>query len=208
MESKWLEWAQRLQAIAQSGLHFTESHYERERYEGIRQISAEIFAQHTNLDCSIEDIINLFGKQEGYATPKVDTRGVVIHDSKILLVKESIDHKWTLPGGWADVCSTPKENVEREMWEESGFEVEAKKLAAVYDRSIRNHYPPLPFHVYKLFFLCEITGGEAKTSDETEAVDFFDPNHLPELSISRTNEEQIHRMFEHYHNPTLPTDFD
>jgi len=208
METKWLDWARRLQAIAQTGLHYSNNQFDIERFESIRQISAEIISEHTNLECTIEDIVNLFGQQEGYATPKVDTRAAVFRDGNILLVKERIDHKWTLPGGWADVCSSPKENSEREVWEESGFEVKATKLAAIYDRELRNPYPPMPFHVYKLFFICEIIRGEATISNETEAVEFFDEHNLPELSMGRVTHDQIHRMFAHYRNPNLPTEFE
>jgi ADP-ribose pyrophosphatase YjhB (NUDIX family) len=139
----------------------------------------------------------------------VDVRGVVFKASKILLVREILDnHRWTLPGGWADVNETPGESVEREVFEESGFHTKAVKLLAVYDRTKQGHPNPFPYHVYKLFFLCEIIGGNAAISQETSEIDFFSEDHIPELSTSRVTRNQIERFFEHYRNPDWPTDFD
>ncbi|MBN2330124.1 MAG: NUDIX hydrolase [Candidatus Omnitrophica bacterium] len=206
MDPQWLTWAKRLQAISQTGLTYAKDPFDRERYQEVRQIAAEITAGGSNE--SVERLLELFGRQEGYATPKVDVRGVVFSHDKILLVKERIDDAWTLPGGWADIGQSPKECVVREVMEESGYVVRALKLLAVYDREKHPHHPPLPFHIYKHFFLCEIVGGEARCSSETSAVDFFSETDLPPLSITRITPEQIHRMFEHYRNPALPCDFD
>src|SRR3954471_16706679 len=118
-EPRWLRWAREVQAIAQTGLHFAESAYDRERYEKLSKLASEVFAEHTNL---FEPAVRaIFDQQEGYATPKVDVRGVVFQGDKILLVRERSDGLWTLPGGWADVNDSPSEAVEREILEESGF---------------------------------------------------------------------------------------
>ena len=206
MEPKWLDWAKRLQAIAQNGLTFAEGHFDVERYEQVRQIAAEILADKA--DAKIEEVVDLFVREQGYATPKVDVRGAAFRDGRILLVKETSDGLWALPGGWADVGESPSESVEREVWEESGFKVKAMRLAAVYDRSKHPHKPLMHYHIYKLFFICEITGGEPTTSCETEEVAFFDENDLPELSITKTLPEQIAKMFEYYRRPELPVHFD
>jgi ADP-ribose pyrophosphatase YjhB (NUDIX family) len=198
--------ARKLQATAQTGLEFNTNEYDRERYELISQIAAELMAAHC--DTPIETFQQMFAQQSGYATPKVDVRAAVFRDGKILLVREAADGLWTMPGGWSDVNDSPREAVEREVIEESGFRVRAKKLAAVYDRAKHPHEPPLPFHVYKMFFVCEIVGGEAKTSRETLEVGFFAPDALPPLSVSRNLAFQIHRLFEHANNPALATDFD
>jgi ADP-ribose pyrophosphatase YjhB (NUDIX family) len=206
-EPHWIQWARALQAISQTGLHFTEGLYDKERYQKIAKIAAEILSQHTNL--SEEKILELNASEFGYATPKIDVRGVVFKDSKILLVREVADHdRWTIPGGWADVNDTPSQAVVREVFEESGFETQVVKLLAVYDRAKQGHIPPFPFHVYKLFFLCEITGGFAHAQGETSEVAFFGEFEIPELSIARVKEEQIRRCFHHVRNPDLPTDFD
>jgi ADP-ribose pyrophosphatase YjhB (NUDIX family) len=144
---------------------------------------------------------------DGYVTPKIDVRGAVFQDDQILLVRERSDGKWTLPGGWADVNETPTQAVEKEIMQESGFIAKAVKLAAVYDRNLHNP-PPSFFHGWKLFFLCDRVGGEARISDETDAVDFFTLDSLPPLSKGRTVEWQIERMYVHHRDRSLPTEYD
>jgi len=205
-EANWLRWAKQLAALSQDGLAYSKIQYDIERYEQIRQIAAEMIAEGSDLDA--QSFVELFAREEGYATPKVDVRGAVFRDNKILLVKEMLDDAWTLPGGWADPCQSASEAVAREVFEESGFEVCVTKLAAVYDRSKHPHVPATPFHIYKLFFLCQITGGQPTTSHETTDVAFFALEDIPELSVSRTLPFQIGRMFDHLHDPSLPTDFD
>ena len=198
--------ARKLQATEQTGLEFNQNEYDRDRYELISRIAAELMAAHC--DTPIETFQKMFGEQSGYATPKVDVRAAVFHEGKILMVREAMDGLWTMPGGWADVNDSPREAAEREVWEESGFRVRVTKLAAVYDRAKHPHDPPLPFHVYKMIFMCEILSGEARPSRETPEVGFFAPDALPPLSVSRILEFQIHRAFEHAKNPALATDFD
>ncbi len=205
MESKWLAWAKHLQAIAQNGLTFADDLFDVERYEQVRQIAVEILAEHSNLDATQAKAI--FANGSGYATPKVDVRGVVFQEDAILLVKERSDGLWTLPGGWADVNESPRECVEKEIFEESGYRTTAVKLLAVYDRNKHPH-PPIPHHTYKLFFLCNLTGGRPTYSIETNGVAFFHEDALPPLSISRVTPEQIGRMFDHYRHPDWLTDFD
>ena len=203
---KWLDWARQIQALAQTGLAFSQIDYDIQRYRQLEGIAAEIVSAHTTL--LPEPIVENFHLQAGYATPKIDVRGAVIHDGKILLVQERSDGFWTMPGGWADVGETPSDMVKREVWEESGFEVEVKKLIAVHDA---NRIPGTRmefYHAYKLIFLCAITGGEARVSNETSSVDFFDPEHLPPLSIHRTSPMMIQEAFTHLANPNLPAFFD
>jgi ADP-ribose pyrophosphatase YjhB (NUDIX family) len=207
MEPTWLRWAKELQAIAQIGLAYpTGNHFDRERYERIREIAAEMMAAGGGMDK--ESLLGLFEREEGYATPKVDVRGVVFREDKILLVREVADGGWTLPGGWADVNESPKESVVREVREESGYEARPMKLLAVYDRSKHGHAPAFPYHVYKLFILCELTGGVARASVETNGVGFHGEDDLPELSVSRVTASQIRRFFEHRRHPEWPTEFD
>jgi ADP-ribose pyrophosphatase YjhB (NUDIX family) len=205
-EPKWVGWARELQAIAQTGLHFSESEYDRERYKRILEISIEIFADYSSGSPVL--IQGLFKNQTGYATPKVDVRGVVFRDNKLLLVQERSDGLWTLPGGWADVNDSPSEAVEREIVEESGFQAKAERMLAIFDRSKHGHEPPFPFHVYKLFILCRLEGGEARPSAETLAVKFYHENEIPPLSISRVTREQIQFCFEAQKNSGRPCRFD
>jgi ADP-ribose pyrophosphatase YjhB (NUDIX family) len=198
--------ARKLQATAQTGLEYNQNEYDRERYESISHIAAELMAVHC--DAPIETFRKMFTEQSGYATPKVDVRVAAFREGKILMVREAMDGLWTMPGGWADVNDSPREAAEREVWEESGFRVKAVKLAAVYDRAKHPHEPPLPFHVYKMFFVCEILSGVATPSRETPEVGFFSLDALPPLSVSRVLEFQVRRLFEHAKNSELATDFD
>ncbi|TCN01993.1 ADP-ribose pyrophosphatase YjhB (NUDIX family) [Paenibacillus sp. BK033] len=198
MEPKWLEWAKQMQAIAQTGLTYAKDVYDIERYEALRRMSIEILAEYTSV--SHEQIVLAFASDKGYATPKTDIRAVVFRDNKLLLVKEKIDGGWSLPGGWSDMGYSPKEIAVKETQEEAGFDTAAVRLLAVLDKKFHNH-PPSPYHVYKMFILCEIIGGEATAGVETSDVGFFGIDELPELSIERNTLEQVQLMFEYLHNP-------
>jgi ADP-ribose pyrophosphatase YjhB (NUDIX family) len=202
----WLEWSRKLQAIAQNGLLFTENQYDRERYESVREIAAQIMSAASGEP--IETITGIFAAQTGYATPKVDVRGVVFRHEQILLVREAQDNLWTLPGGWADPNESPSESVTREILEETGFTTRALKLLAVFDREKHAHIPPYPFHVYKLLILCEIESGAPRPSSETLEVAFFPENSIPDLSLARVTPSQISRCFQHKYHPEWPADFD
>ena len=206
MDPSWLRWARGLQAIAQNGLAFATDAYDRERYEAVRKVAAEMMAAKSDTDTG--SVLQLFARESGYATPKVDLRGAVFKDSRILLVREVSDGKWSLPGGWADVNDSPSANIIREITEESGFETRVRKLAAVLDRSRHPHVPVAPYHVYKMFFVCEITGGAPKPNHEIHDVGFFREDAIPELSLARVLPTQIERMFLHWRQPDLPTEFD
>ena len=204
-ESGWLHWVRRVQAIAQNGLTYTEGPFDRERYQELQRVGAEMLAA---LGGGEPDAVHaLFAREAGYATPKVDVRGVVFREGRILLVRETSDGLWTLPGGWADVGETPAEAVVKEIREESGYQARAVRLLAVYDRD-RHDVPPLPWAVYKLFVRCEITGGEAAHSIETDGIGWYEEDRIPPLSTGRVTPAQIRRMFEHLREPGLPTDFD
>jgi len=208
-----LDLLRRILALSRTGLHFTGEQYrsdgsrafDAERYEEIGQLAARLIAQQT--DAPLAEILKAWHADDGYVTPKVDVRGALFRDNKVLLVRERSDGKWALPGGWADVNETPSQAVLKEIEQESGFTARVVKLAGVYDRKTRNH-PPSVFYIWKLFFLCEITGGEARISNETDAVEFFAVDALPELSTGRTIAWQIERLYAHHLNRILPTEFD
>ncbi|MFC1525584.1 NUDIX hydrolase [Candidatus Latescibacterota bacterium] len=205
MEPQWLVWTRRLQALAQNGLAFTDDPFDRERYEELRQIAAEMAASGTA--DQVPTLVDLFSRDSWYATPKIDMRGAVFNGDRLLFVKEKSDGRWTLPGGFADVGSSPAENVAREVREESGFSVRPIKILAVYDRS-RHPHPPHGYHVYKIFVLCDLEGGRAQSSIETTEVDFFPEDEIPPLSVARVTAPQIDRVFAHHRHPDRPTDFD
>jgi ADP-ribose pyrophosphatase YjhB (NUDIX family) len=204
----WLIWSRELQALAQTGLAFSRDPYDRERYEALHAMAVRMMAHQSGVpEARIE---SLFAGESGYATPKVDVRGAVFdREDRLLMVRERMDQgRWTLPGGWADVNFTPAENVVKEVREESGFEVRVRKLAATWDRTRQGHAAKL-FSCVKLFFLCEVTGGEARSGLETSEVGWFAENALPaDISLGRVLPHQLQRMFQHQRNAALPTDFD
>jgi ADP-ribose pyrophosphatase YjhB (NUDIX family) len=205
----WLGWVARLQAIAQAGLELTEGVYDRERYAALRTLATEIAAAHLELPTLAERLRleELLAGDAGYPTPKVDVRALVRRDGEVLLVRERADGRWALPGGWADVGWAPSAMVEREVAEESGFDVRARRLLALWDRS-RHNPGPFPHSVYKVAIACDLVGGSARPSIETLEVGWFPPDPLPELSTGRITAAQIHRLVELDEHPELPPDLD
>ncbi|QBD74595.1 NUDIX domain-containing protein [Ktedonosporobacter rubrisoli] len=205
MDPQWLQWAKMLQSMAQTGLTYASDPYDIERYKALQELAFEIMAANAHID--VGDVRRLFEAESGHATPKVDVRAAVFKDNKILMVKERSDGGWTLPGGWADVGEAPAIAAVREAWEESGYQVRATRLLAVYDRDKHGH-PPLPYHIYKIFFECELLGGKPTTSSETDDVAFFAEDELPPLSLTRIVPAQIQRFFAMHRDPTAAADFD
>ena len=199
-----VEWAKRVAALAKTGLHYALNAYDEDRYQQLLDIAADMLADKADSESSRLQLI--LAADDGYVTPKVDVRGAVFRDGKVLLVREAADGRWTLPGGWADVGDAPSQAVEREIREESGYETRAVKLLALEDRKRR--HPPSVNEVYKVAFLCQLIGGEARTSAETTAVGWYGEDELPPLSQGRVTAGQIKRWFRHWREPDLPTEFD
>lgn len=205
--TKSIEIARELAAIAQSGLHYGRDVYDRERYQRLAVIAAEILADQSNV--STEDVLEWNRDEFGYATPKVDVRAYIERDGRVFLIREDSDAgRWTLPGGWADVNSTPSENVIREVKEESGYDVEVHRLLAVLDREKQGHQPSYPFHIYKMFFHASIVGGQPVKNHESSECGFFELDDLPELSTSRVLESQILSFRRQCQSGQKSTDFD
>jgi ADP-ribose pyrophosphatase YjhB (NUDIX family) len=207
-EERLLELIQRLAAVSQTGLAFAQSPFDVQRYEEVGEIAAEL-ASHGEPDAL--RVAAIFRSDDGYVTPKMIVRSAVFSQTErgphILMVRETVDGRWTLPGGWIDLGESPADAAEREVLEETGMTVAAEKLAAVFDKR-RHDHPPAPHHAYLLFFLCRLESGSLTPSIETSEVGWFPADRLPELSTGRATEEQIRRMFDHFQDPTLPTDFD
>lgn len=202
---RWLEWAREIQSLSQTGAHYAENDYQRERYQRLTEIAAEIVREYSETDFNA--LLKAFQVQKGYATPKIDVRGAVFNGDKLLLVRERQDNGWTMPGGWADVGDVPSQAAEREVWEEAGFRVKASKVIGVYDA---NRVGPLEFfHAFKIVFLCDLIDGEARTSSETSEVAFFGKTEIPtHLSGERTKPRQIQDAFVALENPAVATMFD
>ena len=154
---KWFAWAQEIFSLSQSGITYSGNQYDIDRYRRLQEITAEMISSQS--DMAQEAVLESFSMQAGYITPKVDVRGAVIRENKILLIQERADDKWAMPGGWADLGNSPASVAEREVFEESGFHVKAEKVVAVIDA---NRIEPMEFyHAYKIIFLR--LGSEAPT---------------------------------------------
>jgi ADP-ribose pyrophosphatase YjhB (NUDIX family) len=195
-------------ALAQNGLTYAEGPYYLDRYRQLADLAAGLLAAVTGRPSG--DLALELGRDSGYATPKVDVRGVLFDPTeRVLLMRERSDGLWSLPGGWADPLDSPSTAVAREIREETGYGAEAIKLAACWDRDVQGHQPPLAVHAYKLFFICRATGVIGPPDAlETLDVGWFDLAELPPLSTSRVTEAQLVRMREHQRDLSRPTDFD
>jgi ADP-ribose pyrophosphatase YjhB (NUDIX family) len=198
----------RLAAIAQDGLVFSHDDYDIDRYQKVSALAAELMSAVSGRDAA--ELAIEISRDSGYATPKIDVRGVIFDDDeRVLLMRERTDGKWSLPGGWADPGDTPSQAVTREILEETGHQAEAVKLLACWDRERQGNPPPMPVHVYKLFFLCRQTGpAQAPAALETLDVGWFSLTELPPLSLGRVNHRQLERALVHHRDPSLPTEFD
>ena len=202
---KWLELAIEIQSLAQAGLAYTNNVYDIERYNRLREISAEMLSIKT--DISLEKIKDLFCNENGYQTPKIDTRAAIFKDDKILLVHESND-TWSLPGGWCDVLESIGTNTIKEVKEETGLDVINKKLIAVQDRNKHNK-PIYAYGVCKTFILCEVIGGEFLENIETTEIKYFSIDELPNnLAEEKNNKEQIEMCFKAYKDNNWVTQYE
>lgn len=200
----WLQWAIELQSLAQAGLTYGKDVYDRERYERIREISAEIICLKTEIPSEI--VKDLFCNETGYQTPKIDTRAAIFENGKILLVREN-DGKWTLPGGWCDVNISVGENTVKEVKEEAGLDVVPEKIIAVQDRA-KHNLPLYAYGICKIFVQCSVLGGQFQKNNETTESHFFAMDELPELATAKTTEGQIRMCFDAFLAEHWQTQFD
>ena len=202
---RWLKWAMEIQSLAQSGLAYTQNKYDIERYERLREISAEILSEKTSLN--LDKVKNLFCNEKGYQTPKLDTRAAIFKGNKILLVHEN-NGTWALPGGWCDVLESVKSNTEKEVKEETGLDAKAVKIISIQDRNKHNK-PAYAYGVCKVFVLCDILGGEFIENIETTGTQYFSLDDLPSnLAEEKSNKEQIEMCFNAYYDKNWQTQFD
>lgn len=203
-DKKWLEWAVELQAIAQSGLHYTKDCFDQERFERIREISAEIISRQSEIP--VEKVKDLFCCESGYQTPKIDSRAAIFKNNMILLVKEA-DGKWSLPGGWVDVNLSVKENMIKEVKEEAGLDVEVEKVIAVQDRE-KHNLPIYAYKICKIFIQCSVIGGSFKANNETTDSRYFSLEELPPLATEKSTAEQIKMCFQAFYDQDWKTILD
>jgi ADP-ribose pyrophosphatase YjhB (NUDIX family) len=198
----------RLSALAQDGLTYADGDYDRDRYEQVGRLAAELLSVLSGRPA--DELAVELGRDSGYATPKIDVRGVIFDDrERVLLMREKADGLWSLPGGWADPGDAPSAAVTREVLEETGYRSAAVKLIACWDRELQDNPPPMPVHVYKLFFLCRRNGAaQPPAALETLGVGWFGLGSLPPLSLGRVNRRQLERALAHHRDLSLPTEFD
>jgi ADP-ribose pyrophosphatase YjhB (NUDIX family) len=199
-----IDWIRRLQTISQAGLTYSRDPYDRERFEQLQALAAEMAVDDPADAPRALEVLRL---EQGYATPKVDVRAVVARSGKLLLMREAQDGRWSLPGGWADLGEPPSQVAEREVLEETGYVVRAVKLLAVWDNTKHQH-PASVWHTYKLFLRCELEGGAPHYGHETLDSGFFGADELPPLSLPRVTASQLERLFAHLEHPDYPSDFD
>lgn len=198
-------WAMNLQSLAEAGLHYGHDVFDRERYEEIRRIAGEMMSARTGIPK--EKLKTLFLGDEGYQTPKIDTRAAIFKDNRILLVREKKTQEWSLPGGWNDYDQTTAQNCVKEAREEAGRIVEPIKIIAVQDRNNHNK-PVIATNITKIFYLCKEISGKFTPNDETDACDYFNLDNLPKLSLGRNTKEQIAMCFDANNDPNWDTRFE
>ena len=204
LKEPWLKWAIEIQSIAQIGLTYTKDEYDKERYEQLRNIASEMLSYKT--DIPVDKVKNLFCNEQGYQTPKLDTRAAIFKDDKILLVHEK-NGFWSLPGGWVDILESIESNTIKEVKEEAGLDVVAKKVIAIQDRN-KHNTPIYPYGVCKVFVECEVMGGEFVENIETVEIGYFSIDNLPRLAEEKCTQKQVEMCFEAKNNKNWQVYFD
>ena len=204
LKEPWLKWAMEIQSIAQIGLTYTKDEYDKERYEQLRNIASEMLSYKA--DIPVDKVKNLFCNEEGYQTPKLDTRAAIFKDDKILLVHEK-NGFWSLPGGWVDILESIESNTIKEVKEEAGLDVVAKKVIAIQDRN-KHNTPIYPYGVCKIFVECEVMGGEFVENIETVEIGYFSIDNLPRLAEEKCTQKQVEMCFEAKNNKNWQVLFD
>lgn len=204
---QWLKWVSELRSIAEAGLAYSRDPYDQQRFAQLQELAAEIVASYTGTP-ETRVVLEAFQADSGYVTPKIDVRGVVFREGRVLMVKERSDGCWTFPGGWVEPGESPREAVEKEVREESGYEVRATRILAIDERG-RHGHPHMLHTSWKIFMLCELTGGKAAADGfEIDEVGWFSETAIPPLSQTRVVPEQVKRMFSYQREGRLITEFD
>ena len=204
LSERWLNWAIELQAIAQAGLAYSPNAFDKERFRRVRQIAAEMVSVKSGWPLS--EVETVFCGEQGYPTPKLDTRAAIFEAGKILLVRER-DGRWSLPGGWVDVTQSIGENAVKEVREEAGLEARALRLIAVQDRD-RHNPPRYIYPICKIFVLCEGLGGAFTQNLETTESGYFALSEMPPLATEKCTRAQVEMCFAAAADPHWQAPFD
>ncbi len=180
------EFIKKVNAIAHIGLTYSTDEYAIDNYKELLDESTKMLVDYMGLDVKPYDIYQDYM----YPTPQPCVRTIVVQDDKILFVREAKMHdagKWSLPGGWCDIDTSPAEAAEKEVLEESGYKVKITKLLGIQDRS--KYIQSKMYSTYNIFFLAEVVGGKNDPNFEVTEADWFSFDDLPELSTKTTLEE-------------------
>ncbi|SDL30236.1 NUDIX hydrolase [Halarsenatibacter silvermanii] len=202
----WLSYARRLQTIAQAGLTYSENKYDRERFKEIQKIGAEILREYSSLEK--EKAEDLLESEIGYPTPRVDVRAAIFRKGDILMVKEKINDRWSLPGGWADIEWSLKENLIKEAHEEAGVEINPRRIIGVFDRGTKDEEALSFYGIYKIFVECDFISMDFQENIETSTAKFYGRDDLPNISKERNTEEEIKLCFEARNKENFEAKFD
>jgi ADP-ribose pyrophosphatase YjhB (NUDIX family) len=179
--------ADQIRALAATGLHFTEGPFDRERYEKLLELAARLAALGSGESAAATEAL-FRAADDGYVTPKLDVRLALFRGDSVLLIRERMDGRWSLPGGYVDVGDSPSEAAVREAAEEAGVIARVERLAGVFDTRLQPDCPPHLFHIHKLVFVGKLADPAAEPRAGSEATDagWFPVDRLPELSLGRT----------------------
>ena len=203
-KNRWLDWAKELQDLSQNALAYCKDIYDIERFRRIRDISAEMMAEITDLP--IRQVKDYFCSGDGYQTPKIETRAAVFRDGGILLVQER-NGLWSMPGGWVDYDQSVGRNAVKEVYEEAGMVVEAERLIALEDRN--RHHPKRTAHeILSVLVLCRYVSGSFQPNTETVDSGFFTLDDLPPLGTGKTTREHIELSYKALNDPEWKVLFD
>ena len=180
-------------AITDTGLTYTKDPYDRERYEDLRQILCSLLQDQTKLNK--EELTAILKPTGSYATPLMDVRAWIVQDQKICLVRGQGEETWALPGGFGEVGYSPKENIRKEVQEETGFSAEVGSLLAVFDT---NRFQLQNKQYAKFVFDCQLLDGHFNENQEVAELGFFDIASLPPLSEKRITQEQMEILWQVY----------
>ena len=184
---------QRMLAITDTGLTYTKDPFDRERYEDLRQILWSVLQDQTELNQ--EELTAILKPTGSYATPLMDVRAWIVQDQKICLVRGQGEDTWALPGGFGEVGYSPKENIRKEVQEETGFSAEVGSLLAVFDT---NRFQLQNKQYSKFVFACQLLDGHFQENQEVAELGFFDVENLPPLSEKRITKKQMEILWQVY----------
>jgi 8-oxo-dGTP pyrophosphatase MutT (NUDIX family) len=189
--------ADEVRAMAANGLHWAGNEYDRARYERLLSVAAEMLAMADTRPAP--EIERVFRGNLGARSPLVGVDAAVFDEAgRVLLVQRADNGRWCMPGGLADVGESPAQAAEREVWEETGLHVEARRLVGVFDGRVSLGWEAFALHLYHIAFICERVGGTLALTNETLAFGYFTEEDVTSLPLHRWHTFRIPVAFRVY----------